>query len=134
MSLKKSFANWIELVKTAAHNHAEKRKMKNNFDSAHNEIRRAVSIYETYNTDLDKDLGKEWCEIKYCPEYWTGALREYDPHTQVHSCQFFTDGKCSQDCPKQQANHQFFDAVAAYNSARKAHIDSLKRVFGLRVK
>ena len=35
MSLKKSFANWIELVKTAAHNHAEKRKMKNNFVILH---------------------------------------------------------------------------------------------------
>ena len=134
MDSKKSLSNWLGLVKTAVHNHTEKRKMKNDFDLAYDGVRLAVSIYETYNTDLDKDLGKKWCEIKYCPEHWTGTLIEYDPNTQVHPCPYFTKEKCSRDCPKQQANHKFFDAKQAYSSARKAHIDSLRRVFGLRVK
>lgn len=134
MASKKSVKRWVKLVKIAGRKNAQRRKATNEFNMAHDEIRLAVSINETYNTNMDKDLGKKWCEIRYCPEKWTGALLENDPNTQVHSCQNFSSEKCSINCPLQNANHKFIDAKATYEAAKRAHINSVKRVFGLRIK
>lgn len=134
MASQKHVKEWLELVKIARHEHIKMRKIKENYNIAHDEIRKSISIYDAPNTDMDKDLGIKWCEIKYCPESWNGALLENDPHTQVHHCQNFSNEKCSIDCPVQSANHKFIEVRDAYDAAKKSHKNSLRRVFGLRIK
>jgi len=134
MASNKPVKRWIKLVKIANRKSKQRHEIADKLNMARNEIRLAVSVNETYNTNMDKYLGKKWCEIRYCPETLTGALLENDPNTQIHSCPNFSAEKCLINCPLQNANHKFVDAKAAYEKAKKAHINSVKRVFGLRIK
>ena len=134
MEFKKHVKNWFQLVKIAISKHYEKYKKDVELNVAYDKVRKAVSIYDTPNTDLDKTLGIQWCEIKYCPENWNGSLHEDDPNTQSHPCPYFRDEKCTKECLKQSDNHKYFDAKAAFDTARQEHIDALKRVFGKRTK
>ena len=130
MSLKK----WFGKIKNATQNHVEKRKSKGIFNDAKSRVVLPVFIDECHNWDMDKKLGIDYCEVRYCPSNWRGELMENDPNAIVHQCQRFNGEKCSHDCPKMADNNAFFDARDAFNAARKKHINSIKTVFGLRVK
>ena len=130
MSLKK----WFGDVKTSVDNHEKKVKSLENLHEAQNKISMSVSVYECHNWDLDKKLGIEYCQVKYCPEDWLGSIQEDAPDTQIHKCPNFDGTRCSQDCPKCAENNAFFDARDAFDAAKQAHINSLRSVFKIRAK
>lgn len=130
MALKK----WFDDVKNATQDHIDKIKLREKLKNAKSRVVMPVFIDDCHNWDMDKKLGSECCEVRYCPANWRGVLMENDPNAIVHPCQRFNGEKCSHDCPKMADNNAFFDACDALNAARKKHINSIKTVFGLHVK
>lgn len=135
MSLKNSIKNWFKLVHTATDKRTEKQKIFAKYLDSKNEVIILESIDFRPNQYLENNLGTKWCVIKYCPENWLKDLQEGALNETVHRCTWFFNCKCSKpDCPIKQKNHEYFDAKKAYEDARQEHINSVKRVFGLRVK
>lgn len=134
MFLKKTLPDWFLFVKIAAKNHVERFQMSGRYLEAESKIVLKTSIDENPNANFD--LGKTWCRIKYCPEDWLGSLQDTDIQTLTHTCPYFSDCcKCEKsNCAVNPMNHAYFDAREAYEVSKKNHINSVRRVFGIKTK
>ena len=133
MSLKTSLINFGKRVKIAVENYAEVHKKGKALTKAYDYVCVFDNIDHMPAGD-DYNLGESGCKITYCTEDWMGFLNECAPGTTVHTCPSFNGNKCKDGCKMRQANNAFFDATLAYEQARQNYKNSVKQIFGVRVK
>ncbi len=122
-------------VRTAINNHIERYKLSNALLEAKSNIVLEVSQDEHPDLDLDNMLQTKYCEVKYCAEDWLGSLQPTDTSTVTHSCHHFARGRChNPECPVYAANKAYFEAQDKYEAAKKKHIASVDRIFGINTK
>lgn len=127
---------WFYNIKTAINNDIKACKAFGVLYDAKNKICFLESIYDMPNAELEQAIGKELCEVKYCPEDWLGSLLEDDPETISKHCPYFTNThKCiKSECPVLGKNHSYASAAESHDAAKAEHIKSVKRIFGIRTK
>jgi len=105
--------NWFNIVKTAVQDGITLRRFHKKYMNAYNKISLLESDYEIKNEYIQNRLGTEFCEIEY-----EDGLGE---NSVFCRCAYFNaDRKCeNKNCQILNANHEYFDARAAYHNAKK---------------
>ena len=134
MSVKTSITNWIQLVKTARGNRVYANELFEKMMAAYKDVCLTAEIEENPKLPYDDNLRKVCCVAKYSLVDWKETMDDCDPGVTVHSCPFFTNTKCTQDCKMKNANNLYIDAQQAYIMARKKYINSVREVFGMKAK
>ena len=134
MSAKNPVTNWFNLVKTAKNNRMLAKKSFDKMIEEYKKVCLVATTEENPKFPYDSYVGQFCCVARYALADWKETLNDCDPGETVHSCPNFTMEKCAQNCKMKEANHVFIDAQQAYIRAKKEYKDSVKRVFGIKVK
>ena len=114
--------NWLDAVKTTVQGNIKLRRFYKQYMNAYNKISLLESDYEIKNEYIQNRLGTEFCEIEYEDGFGENSV--------VCRCAHFNIGcKCeNKNCQILKANHEYFDARAAYHNAKK-QINSFRGKF-----